>query len=890
MKTRNQAKRKRQPYGQDDTNKEAGDDPKANGTLANNTPQKGVSKFQKQVASRGLKGQDINFDSASKLESLSKGKEKQVKVNISSQNMPKAEGSNGHFRLENSAPLNTDDGSSMQVKSESEDVMADSDWEDGPNLNLNSEIDHQNHINNNISIEIDASPGDNTAKRKPVRRASAEEKEVAELVHRTHLLCLLARGRLIDSACNDPLIQASLLSLLPTKFLKLSEATNLTVDDLTPLVNWFHSNFRVRSSSSDRSFHSALATALGTHEGTPEEVAALSVAMFRSLNLLTRFVSILDAASLKPDADKSDDMSTQRKTGQGVFQSSTIMVTRSNEPSTSSNNQSPPLDVENITSIHNKKTPETSLKPSCQKKVKNSGQSQSQTISSVDDQSNERRVDLGSKRKGDLEFEMQMQMALSATATKTSESNTDTKIKISDSLNISLLKKLKKIKCEEDPSSSSSSSSSSISTAIGSRKVGAPIYWAEVYLNGKWVHVDTINATIDGENKVEALVTACKTSLRYVVAFNGQGAKDVTRRYCAKWYKIASHRVNSTWWDAVLAPLKDLESKTTQGIGLSDNLRNERASLEDMELETKALTEPLPTNQQAYRSHHLYAIERWLTKYQILHPKGPILGWLREGLQLKVNELPVKVLKRSVKVNKGKVTDEDDETDCVGPTGTIHLYGKWQTEPLCLPHAQNGIVPKNERGQVDVWSEKCLPPGTVHLGFPRIFNIAKKLNVDYAPAMVGFEFKNGRSYPLYNGIVVCSEFKDMILDAYGEEEERRGEEERRKNEAKALSRWYQLLSSIVTRQRLNNRYAKPEEVSSCPKNDVEKTNDSYDHCSTSVNTQDVQNLISLQENDDVAQTFEDDHEHVFVNGSLDVENSVRKKSCRCGFSIEVEEM
>lgn len=65
---------------------------------------------------------------------------------------------------------------------------------------------------------------------------------------------------------------------------------------------------------------------------------------------------------------------------------------------------------------------------------------------------------------------------------------------------------------------------------------------------------------------------------------------------------------------------------------------------------------------------------------------------------------------------------------------------------------------------MDVWSEKCLPPGTVHLGFPRIFNIAKKLNVDYAPAMVGFEFKNGRSYPLYNGIVVCSEFKDMILD------------------------------------------------------------------------------------------------------------------------------
>lgn len=67
---------------------------------------------------------------------------------------------------------------------------------------------------------------------------------------------------------------------------------------------------------------------------------------------------------------------------------------------------------------------------------------------------------------------------------------------------------------------------------------------------------------------------------------------------------------------------------------------------------------------QAYKSHPLYAIEKWLTKYQVLHPKGPILGfcsghpvyprtcvqtvktkdrWLREGLQVKPNEYPVKV-------------------------------------------------------------------------------------------------------------------------------------------------------------------------------------------------------------------------------------------------------
>lgn len=36
---------------------------------------------------------------------------------------------------------------------------------------------------------------------------SAFWQELAELVHKAHLLCLVARGRLIDKACDDPLIQ-----------------------------------------------------------------------------------------------------------------------------------------------------------------------------------------------------------------------------------------------------------------------------------------------------------------------------------------------------------------------------------------------------------------------------------------------------------------------------------------------------------------------------------------------------------------------------------------------------------------------------------------------------------------------------------------------------------
>lgn len=42
--------------------------------------------------------------------------------------------------------------------------------------------------------------------------------------------------------------------------------------------------------------------------------------------------------------------------------------------------------------------------------------------------------------------------------------------------------------------------------------------------------------------------------------------------------------------------------------------------------------------------------------------------------------------------------------------------------------------------------------------------MAKRLEIDSAPAMVGFEFRNGRSTPVFDGIVVCAEFKDTILE------------------------------------------------------------------------------------------------------------------------------
>ncbi|ESW13736.2 hypothetical protein PHAVU_008G233100 [Phaseolus vulgaris] len=809
--------------------------------------------------------------------------------------------------------------SSVQEYFDNKEELDDSDWEDG----VVARDDHP------VTIELNLTP--NKTVQKQVRRASVEDKELAELVHRVHLLSLLARGRLIDNACDDPLIQASLLSLLPAHLLQLSNVKKLTSKALYPLISWFHDNFHVKNCMNrEASPCFGLASALESQEGSPEEIAALSVALLRALNLTARFVSVLDVSPLKAFQVASGSSC-------GIFKTSTPMVSKRKVDFKSPQESLSCSERENVCEsslVHSQKSKKCRVTKHMDQSrdppivevrndsVANSKASETQDSNLESSLTNKSRK---SKRKGDLEFDMQLEMALSATAVESQDksgANPDSSCFSSPS------KRVKRVTGEE-----SSTSSQVISTAIGSMKVGSPLYWAEVYcseenLTGKWVHVDAVNLIIDGEDKVEAMVAACKKSLRYVVAFAGQGAKDVTRRYCMKWYKIASHRVNSTWWDLVLAPLRDLESGATGGV---NNLRKSqsiskqsntmdsfvptRSSIEDIELETRALTEPLPTNQQAYKSHPLYALEKWLTKYQVLHPKGPILGfcsghsvyprtcvqtvktkerWLREGLQVKPNEHPVKELQRSIKPQKVQDSEADDY-GCSDSMDKIKLYGKWQLEPLNLPHAVNGIVPRNERGQVDVWSEKCLPPGTVHLRFPKAFSVAKRLEIDYAPAMVGFEFKNGRSYPVFDGIVVCSEFKDVLLEAYAEEEERRQAEEKKRDEKQALSRWYQLLSSIVTRQRLNNRYISNSLSSEMPtggqciNNESSATvGDSYDknhNVKQQVDQCDTSLGASLS-------TPVKDHEHMFLKEfeSFDRETSLLTKRCQCGFTVQVEEL
>eukprot|EP00898_Chlorokybus_atmophyticus_P004361 jgi/Chlat1/4926/Chrsp31S08931 len=399
--------------------------------------------------------------------------------------------------------------------------------------------------------------------------------------------------------------------------------------------------------------------------------------------------------------------------------------------------------------------------------------------------------------------------------------------------------------------------------------------------------MDGARGVVDRAAEVESLAGRGRP-LAYVVAFAGRGAKDVTRRYVARWSTVEKVRLEEGgWWHQTMSPLRQREAEATEGRaqeaaeGSVAGVRD-RSSLEDVELKTKELTEALPTNQQdaarcalfvpyreqlhwidkrAYKTHPLYALERWITKYQVLHPKGPVVGfcagqpvyprscvqtlhtkdrWLREMRRVRDKETPCKVVKMSglsaAAANarassqggggggggggEEAMQEEFDELvasvsyDTAGknasaPPLETELFGIWQTDSWRPPPARDGIVPKNERGHVDVWNENCLPEGTVHLRLPYIGQLSTKLGIDYAMAMVGFEIRDRRSAPKFDGIVICKasrEFQEALLAAHAEDEAARTEKQRWKRELEAAARWRHLLKSIEVRQRLKREY------------------------------------------------------------------------------------
>lgn len=133
----------------------------------------------------------------------------------------------------------------------------------------------------------------------------------------------------------------------------------------------------------------------------------------------------------------------------------------------------------------------------------------------------------------------------------------------------------------------------------------------------------------------------------------------------------------------------------------------------------------------------------------------------------------------------------------------------------------------------------------------------------------------------------------LVLQAYAEEEERREALEKKRNEAQAISRWYQLLSSIVTRQRLNNCYGdhSTSQTSNNIENTKEKVSEGVGGSEHNGKSHECEGQTLPRKSEFVSMVTTEEHEHVFLTDdhNVDEQSFTRTKRCRCGFSIQVEE-
>ncbi|NXB20710.1 XPC protein, partial [Rhagologus leucostigma] len=244
-----------------------------------------------------------------------------------------------------------------------------------------------------------------------------------------------------------------------------------------------------------------------------------------------------------------------------------------------------------------------------------------------------------------------------------------------------------------------------------------------------------------------------------------------------------------------------------------------------LQFQVKLQDQPLPTAIGEYKNHPLYALKRHLLKYQAIYPESAaILGycrgeavysrdcihtlhsrdtWLKQARVVRVGEVPYKMVKGfSNRARKARLAEpaNRDQAD-------LALFGRWQTEEYQPPIAVDGKVPRNEYGNVYLFLPSMLPVGCVQLKLPNLNRVARKLNIDCAQAVTGFDFHGGYSHAVTDGYVVCEEYKEVLVAAWENEQAEIEKKEKEKREKRALGNWKLLTKGLLIRERLKQRYS-----------------------------------------------------------------------------------
>ncbi|XP_065084654.1 DNA repair protein complementing XP-C cells homolog [Ochlerotatus camptorhynchus] len=327
-------------------------------------------------------------------------------------------------------------------------------------------------------------------------------------------------------------------------------------------------------------------------------------------------------------------------------------------------------------------------------------------------------------------------------------------------------------------------------------------HWIEVYLpaESRWVTVDILSGRVDCLDHV--VQQQLPQPVAYVFGWSNDGSlQDVSGRY---WWQNETGsrrlRVADKWLKVLTQSYGRRHRKVMQDL------------LDERDFRRLRFRAPIPEKISDFKNHPSYCLKRDLLKFQAIYPAdAPPLGffrdepiyarecvhtlhsrevWLRHAKVIRLYEPPYKVVMSKLKREKTE----------------LELFGYWQTEDYVPPKASGGRVPRNAYGNIELFKDCMLPEGTVHLKQTNISKTCRRLKVDYAIAVVGFGIHAGGNHPVFEGIVICQEFEQLVLDEYERDQLEQDMRIHEKKEKRIYDNWRKLIRGLLIRNKLRNKY------------------------------------------------------------------------------------
>ncbi|KAF4445131.1 xeroderma pigmentosum group C-complementing protein [Fusarium austroafricanum] len=390
-----------------------------------------------------------------------------------------------------------------------------------------------------------------------------------------------------------------------------------------------------------------------------------------------------------------------------------------------------------------------------------------------------------------------------------------------------------------------------------------PHYWTEVLspVTNKYLPVDAIVKNVVGTNRdlIESLeprgakADKARQIMAYIVGYSQDGTgKDVTVRYLkrnmlpgrTKGVRMTPEKVpvynrhgkvkrydQFDWFKTVMSGY--LRGNKNQPITGIDKME-ETTDLKPAKPEKKEVKEGQETLQY-YKQSKEFVLERHLKREEALKLgakptkvfknkgkggkveeedvflRSDVLNvksaetWHKQGRAPMAGEKPLKrVPYRAATLNRRREIMEAEAA--TGEKVLQGLYSWDQTDWIIPPPIKDGVIPKNEYGNIDLFAAHMLPSGALHVPFRGAMRVCKKLQIDYAEAVVDFEFGHRMAVPVIQGVVIAQENHDIVMEELEKDEAERARKEDEKRRKKALAQWRRFLMGMRIAERIRQEY------------------------------------------------------------------------------------